>query len=225
MSDNFEIFHVHTFRCKHAEMVSDEEYIKKAIELNAKRIVFTDHAPFPGDPFGHRMDMSEFDEYVTTLNKLKEQYKELIQVVVGVEVEYFPGFHEYYKELSERLDMLLLGQHMAEIPGGYSFSLGKKELDDTEFKLLGNAIVQGIKTGYFSVVAHPDRIYRRNLVWDEEKEKMAVEIIQAAKEYNVALEQNKSSKLSGLYKDEFWELVPEGVKVITGYDAHFLSDL
>ena len=29
------LFHVHTFRCGHAEMVSDEEYIKKAIDLGA----------------------------------------------------------------------------------------------------------------------------------------------------------------------------------------------
>ena len=42
-----DIFHVHTFRCGHAENVSDEEYIKKAISLGASGIWFTDHAPFP----------------------------------------------------------------------------------------------------------------------------------------------------------------------------------
>ena len=49
------LFHVHTFRCKHAEMVPDEEYIKKSIDLGATDIWFTDHAPFPGNPFGGRM--------------------------------------------------------------------------------------------------------------------------------------------------------------------------
>jgi histidinol-phosphatase (PHP family) len=53
---------VHTYRCGHAENVSDEEYIKKAISLGASGIWFTDHAPFPGDPFGNRMKYSELDE-------------------------------------------------------------------------------------------------------------------------------------------------------------------
>ncbi|MBQ2577396.1 MAG: PHP domain-containing protein [Lachnospiraceae bacterium] len=43
-----EIFHVHTFRCGHAAEVEDEAYVKKAIELGADKITFTDHAPFPG---------------------------------------------------------------------------------------------------------------------------------------------------------------------------------
>lgn len=46
-----DIFHVHTYRCGHAEEVGDEEYVIKAIELGATGIWFTDHAPFPGDPF------------------------------------------------------------------------------------------------------------------------------------------------------------------------------
>ena len=40
-------FHVHTYRCGHAENISDETYVKKAIELGVKSIWFTDHAPFP----------------------------------------------------------------------------------------------------------------------------------------------------------------------------------
>ena len=48
-------FHVHTYRCGHAENISDETYVKKAIELGVKSIWFTDHAPFPDNPFGARM--------------------------------------------------------------------------------------------------------------------------------------------------------------------------
>lgn len=44
-----DLFHVHTFRCKHAEETGDEEYIKKAIKLGKTGIWFTDHAPFPGN--------------------------------------------------------------------------------------------------------------------------------------------------------------------------------
>jgi len=50
-----EIFHVHTWRCEHAGEEQDCEYVKKAIELGASRIVFTDHCPFPGNPFRKRI--------------------------------------------------------------------------------------------------------------------------------------------------------------------------
>lgn len=84
------LFHVHTFRCGHAEMVSDEEYIKKAIGLRATDICFTDHAPFPGNPFGGRMKYEELPEYISTLKNLKEQYQRKIKIHIGLEIEYFP---------------------------------------------------------------------------------------------------------------------------------------
>ncbi len=71
-------FHVHTLRCGHAEDVSDEEYIKKAMELGAGAIWFSDHAPFPGDPFGNRMKYEQLDEYINTLTDLKKRYEEQI---------------------------------------------------------------------------------------------------------------------------------------------------
>ena len=53
------IFHVHSYRCKHASQEKEEEYIKKAIKLGATQIAFTDHAPFPGNPFRNRMSIKE----------------------------------------------------------------------------------------------------------------------------------------------------------------------
>ena len=77
--DNY-IFHVHSFRCGHAQMIEDEAYIKKAIELGANQIIFTDHAPFPGDEFDYRMPYSQLEEYLSTLTALKEKYKDDIEV-------------------------------------------------------------------------------------------------------------------------------------------------
>lgn len=65
-------FHVHTYRCGHAENVSDEKYVKAALDIGATGIWFTDHAPFPGDPFGNRMNYSELDEYLSSLSRLRE---------------------------------------------------------------------------------------------------------------------------------------------------------
>lgn len=38
-------FHTHTFRCGHADLVDEEEYVKEYIAMGFKKIAFTDHCP------------------------------------------------------------------------------------------------------------------------------------------------------------------------------------
>lgn len=225
-------FHVHTYRCGHAENIPDEAYVKKAIELGVKNIWFTDHAPFPDNPFGARMQYSQLEEYIQTLSELKKKYSE-INIHIGLETEYFPsydktGYYQYLRSIPE-LEMLLLGQHMAEIsenPPAYSFSLEKEQLCREEYRLLGKAIIQGIKTGYFDAVAHPDRIFRRCTAWNDEMEKLSSEIISEAVSAEIPLEINFASLESfEYYRREFWRLVPDTAKVIAGLDAHSLYEL
>lgn len=222
-----DLFHVHTYRCGHADNIPDEEYIRKAIALGASGIWFTDHAPFPGNPFGNRMKYSELPEYINTLKTLKGKYAEKIQVHIGLEIEYFPSYDKsgYYRQLKDDpdIEILLLGQHMAETDDSYTFAWTKERLNEEEFKALGDAEIMGIQSGYFQAVAHPDRIFRRQKIWTEDMQKMADQIITAAKEYNVALEQNESSKRhKHHYWNEFW--IQAGT-VIHGLDAHFLDEL
>ena len=94
-----EVFHIHTYRCHHAGTEKEEEYIQNAIWLGAKSIAFSDHAPFPGDPFRFRMRISELSDYEVTLWNLKKKYEGKIDVRIGLEVEYLPGFRTYYEEL------------------------------------------------------------------------------------------------------------------------------
>lgn len=226
------IFHVHTFRCGHAENVPDKAYVEIALELGASDIWFTDHAPFPNDPFGARMKFSELDEYLRTLTELKEQYHN-INIHIGLETEYFPSFDKsgYYEYLRSRpeIEMLLLGQHMAEVsavPLSYSFAKSAEYLEKNEYKLLGEAIVEGAKTGCFDAIAHPDRIFRRCDSWDSNMEKMSVAIIQSAINADIPLEMNLASAEKPIYsKQEFWELVPETAKRIVGYDAHSVDEI
>lgn len=213
------IFHVHTYRCGHAENIPDEAYVKKAVELGADEIWFTDHAPFPGNPFGSRMNYDELERYIGTLRLLKQRYHE-INIHIGLETEYFPhfdaiGYYKYLRSLPE-LEILLLGQHMAQISdvsSVYSFSESADFLNENEYKLLGMAIVQGVESGYFGVIAHPDRIFRRCTVWDSDMEAVSNEIIQAAIKADIPLEMNLSSMESTInYKREFWRLVPNTAK-------------
>ena len=211
------LFHVHTFRCGHAEMISDEEYIQKAIDLGATDIWFTDYAPFPGNPFGGRMKCGELLEYISTLKGLKKQYQRQIKIHIGLEIEYFSGYDQsgYYKELSSNpdLEILLLGQHMAEDPEDrkhYTFEWPKERLLEDEYTALGDAMITGMKTGCFKIVAHPDRIFRRQKIWTLEMEAVAVRVIDAAVQSGLPLEKICSSmRHKHHYWKEFWEIAEE----------------
>lgn len=223
-----DFFHIHTYRCGHTDGSADEDYIKKAIELGGDNIWFTDHAPFPGNPFGNRMKYEDLDEYILSLKKLKSKYSNRINVKIGLEIEYFPSYDDYYKTLKSMniFDCLMLGQHMYEvIPNQYSFSLSKERLQKEECYGLASAIMMGMNTGYFNVLAHPDRVFRRIEVWNDDMAELVKEIINSAKENDVILERNLSSKKDSKYYDKFWAIVPEDVNTIVGYDAHNVDDL
>ncbi|MCM1183723.1 MAG: histidinol-phosphatase [Roseburia sp.] len=224
-----DLFHVHTYRCGHAGDESDELYIKEAVKLGASCITFTDHAPFPDNPFPNRMRMEQLEEYVHSLRCFREQYKGKLDIKIGLEIEYFPGFGKYYESLvqSGAFDVLMLGQHFCECAdGGYSFSLEKAERWKRETKGIWRTVIEGIKTGYFQVVAHPDRMFRGYGAWNGAMEEMSGRIIETAGQYHVLLEQNIASmKEAGYYRREFWKSVPENTGVIIGTDAHSVREL
>ena len=224
---NKEIFHVHTKRCGHAEDLPEEEYVKKAIELGADRITFTDHAPFPGDYFNGRMKLAELPEYIATLLSLKRKYADQIDIVTGLEIEYLPSFHSYIEDLknNEDIQYLLLGQHFYELScGSWSFNLSDKSL---EWKGLLYAQMEGIASGLFDGVAHPDRAYKRCKVWTEDMQDAGEELIAFAGHYGcLPLEKNFASRSrKKYYWSEFWDMVPKDLTIIYGCDAHSVKDL
>ena len=90
---------------------------------------------------------------------------------------------------------------------------------------LCNAIIAGIKTGYFDVVAHPDRSFRRCKEWTTDMNNLSLEIITEAKKNNVFLERNYSSMK---HKKHYWNQFGNNEALensIFGYDAHFVREM
>ena len=226
---NTDLFHVHTYRCKHAENVPDEAYVKKAIALGATGILFSDHAPFPGDPFGNRMDYAQLPEYLDTICGLQEKYAGVIRVRIGLEAEYLPSYHGFYEELRSdpRLDFLMIGQHMYEIsPGEYSFQLSSAEKNEQEHIGCIEAMLRGIESGLFNVIAHPDRCFKRQKKWTEEMTILSKNLIHSSCTAGIKIEKNlESMKRDRNYREEFWALVPEYADVVVGTDAHSIDEL
>lgn len=224
-----ELFHVHTYRCRHAEEIPDEAYVKKAIALGASGILFSDHTPFPGNPFGNRMDIEQLPEYLHTIQALKEKYADSIAVRAGLEIEYLPSFRGFYEELRENplLDFIMIGQHMYEVsPGLYSFQLSSSEKNMSEHIGCMEAMIQGIESGLFDVVAHPDRCFKRRKEWTDEMTDLSVHLIGVACKAGMKLEKNlESMKRKRNYREEFWDLVPDTADIVIGTDAHSLEEL
>ncbi len=218
------LFHVHTWRCGHAQNIPDKEYVKKAVEFGYREIWFSDHCPFPGDPFTGRMKYAELDGYISSLRSLGEKYKG-IKIYVGTEVEYLPEFSWYYRELARKLDFLLLGQHFFWLDGEYSFRLPlavRRKCEHTECSKL---MLEAMDTGLFRYIAHPDRIFRHCGSWTGEMDDISLRIINSASEKGIKLEMNRESMAHpGYFRKEFWRLVPNSMAVI-GADAHCLADI
>ncbi len=249
-------YHTHTALCGHAEGKM-ENYVRKAIEAGMTTLGFSDHTPnmFGKDNPRSAMTFEQFEEeYIPTVEMLREKYKDQIDIKIGIESEYMgdmveahPRAQEFRKKLEEKLDYMILGQHYVfarNEDGSLSQPLRNSEKNSARYPIdYALTVVEGIRTGKFAYVAHPD-IYlqkRYDVPKSEKKEfmenaRVAAELIcDAAKEYDIPLEVNLGSLAAtkaGIKKvlpnnemeypvPEFWKVAEErGCKVLIGVDAH-----
>ena len=117
-------YHTHTIRCGHASG-EDEEYILEAIALGLNELGFSDHIMLPDhQQIGIRGDYTLLDDYIDSLTKLREKYKDRIKIYIGFEAEAMKEYFHYYRSLldSKRIDYLILGNH-CEVNNGNILSL------------------------------------------------------------------------------------------------------
>lgn len=230
-------FHTHTKRCQHAGG-EDIEYIQEAINAGFITLGFSDHAPYPDDRFGLRMKYSELDEYIETMKKLKEQFKNQIQLRIGLEIEYDSRKSAYYEQLinEKGIDYLVLGQHI--YVSDQKKYINTYFLENTiQYIEYAKSIEQALATGYFAFVAHPDLMFLNNMEWDDNCEQASNIIIEAANRYQTPLEFNANGLRRGIqeYSDgkrypyphmKFWKLVADKqIPVLINSDAHHPSNI
>lgn len=217
-------YHTHTFRCSHATG-TEEEYIKRAIEGGIKIMGFADHAPFNcNDDYKAvwRVQVKDAQDYIDTLVSLREKYKEKIKIYIGFEMEYYPQYFEqmlqYVKSLGA--EFLILGEHYIGNEGPSVRSVFSKHGEEALIKYT-DLIIEGMKTGKFLYVAHPDVLNYSGS--KEVYESQARRLCTAAKELDIPLEIN----FLGIYdnrhypNNNFLRVAGEvGCKMIFGFDAH-----
>ncbi|MBQ7597742.1 MAG: histidinol-phosphatase [Clostridia bacterium] len=222
-------FHTHTYRCMHADG-TDEAYVRAAIESGFTRIGFSDHSPWPYKDFvsGMRMSVSEFPGYVQSVRALQEKYRGKIEILLGLECEYFPQYLPWMREQVQTygLDYLILGHHFSPTePGGiYNGNLTTPEL----LKPYREAVLAGMESGMFAYLAHPDLFMRGYPAFDAHCEKLSREIVEKAMQTGTPLEYNilgmfhgKRDGKPGYPHPAFWRIAGEyGAVAIIGIDAH-----
>ncbi len=219
-------YHTHTWRCNHAAP-NEREYIEQAIAAGITVLGFSDHSPYPfpnGHQSGFRMTLTQTQDYFNTLRALQQEYADRIQIHIGFEAEYYPL---YFKDLLQFIrpfgcEYLILGQHFIrnETEPGCEYS-GMPTESPEILQLYTSQTVEGLSTGMFSYLAHPDLIN-----WQGDPvlyEQQMHTLCRSARELDIPLEIN----LLGLYEhrqypnEMFWQIAgQEGCTAIIGCDAH-----
>lgn len=126
--------HTHTEYCRHGSGEATELFIQKAIELGFQSYSLTEHPPLPPDfkaslPYtpvyveNIAMKESEMDSYIRDMLRLKEKYKDKIQLKVGLEVDFLPEHTGWtrglLREYGPHLDDSLISLHFLKGNKGY----------------------------------------------------------------------------------------------------------
>ena len=216
--------HTHTPRCRHA-VGTEREYIEAALEAGMEILGFSDHAPmcFPGDYYSiMRMYPEETAGYFETLLTLREEYRGKIQILIGMEIEYYPDlFRPTLEFLSQfPLEYLILGQHYLYGEEGDPGSSVPTE-DPERLRQYVDQCCEALETGKFTYFAHPEliRFTGEKDLYIAEMERLC----RKAKETETPLELNMLGYgAKRHYPDPcFWAIAGRiGNTAVIGVDAH-----
>lgn len=217
-------YHTHTYRCGHARG-EDRAYVEEAIQAGIRTLGFSDHAPMPfisEHHSGHRIQLDKAEDYFTSISDLKKEYKGQIDILIGVEAEFYPEtfdlFWDYIKQFP--LEYMIVGQHFIgrEEDGIYS---GSPSTSEKKLIRYVDNVIGAIESSKFLYVAHPDLI---NFTGDDAIYRREMSrLCEAAKRAGMPLEINRLGFFEHrIYPcDRFFAIAAEvGNEVVIGSDAH-----
>lgn len=227
--------HTHHYRCGHADG-DIRDYIEAAIAADIQVIGISDHTPFFSSDVDQAfpkiaMGKSELQHYVKEVLDLKKEYEGKIDVLLGIESDYFPDHAKLYHEI--------LSQYPFDyIIGSVHYSSGYSIFDRSRWKGMNNAdqiatkeeyfrmIAESARSGMFQILGHIDAIKSNYPDFTQIEAPQAIDrTLQVIAECGVAIEVNTSGKIKvcGLWHpvDEILERAHHfGVDISFGSDSH-----
>ena len=218
--------HMHTPLCKHA-FGEPEEYAEQALAKGLRGIIFTCHSPMPRGFWPQvRMGMEEFDTYCAIVQRAADAYRGRLEIRLGMESDYFPGFEDWIAELHQKVPFHYCLGSVHWQGKDYLERFGQcddLEFQRTYFKLLADSA----ETGLFDCLAHPDLIKNyKPYDWSLEAVLPAVTTaLDRIAKTGVAMELNTSGLQKRLPEmnpsaDILAMMHARGIPVVVGSDSH-----
>lgn len=219
--------HMHTPLCKHARGPL-EGYAAQAERVGLRGITFTCHSPMP---FGWnpqpRMTSGQLPEYVDMVMATRAAYAGRVDVRLGLESDYLPGFERWLDDLHRRYDFsTILGSvhpQTDEYKSLYFDGASRIEYEKSYFENLANAA----ESGLFDCLSHPDivKIVHPQLYQLGDHRDTIRRVLDRIARAGIAMELNTS----GLHKPYpemnpapgiLAEMALRNIPVVLGSDAH-----
>ncbi|KHL92707.1 phosphoesterase [Paenibacillus sp. IHB B 3415] len=231
---NFDL-HTHHFRCGHADG-SIRDYIEAGITAGLDVIGISDHTPYFGSPSEQAfpriaMAKSELVHYVEEVLALQKEYEGRIDVLLGIESDYFPEHAELYRKTLAAYPFDYVIGSVHSVDGTSIFNKSRWKGLGPKQKLAAKAeyyrlITESARSGMFQILGHIDAMKGNYPQFSEISAPREIdEALSAISECGLAIEINTSggTKLCGGWypSDEILERALHfGVEVSFGSDAH-----
>jgi len=190
-------YHIHTYLCGHA---SGEpfEYVEHAIKIGLKEIGFSDHAPMVShDDPTVTMSKEQLPFYHDTLEILREKYKDQIEIKIGIEADFIPGYEEKTKKIlaAYPYDYVIGSVHYIG-DWGFDNSNEKQKLAESNindvYRKYYNLLRLSAKSGMFDIMAHVDLVKKFGHYPTENLKEEVENTSKVFKDSGVAIELNTS---------------------------------
>ena len=227
--------HTHHIRCGHA-VGTIEDYIQAAIKSGLKVIGISDHSPYfyheKDQPFSNiAMARSDFPNYVAEVLQLKDKYKDKIEVLLGIESDFFPEHVDAYKKAYSSVPFDYIIGSVHQVKGVSIFNKNRwKKLSDEELieekREYYDLIAQSARSGMFDILGHIDAMKGYYPAFSDIPAQDAVDsALRTIAECDVAIEINTSGstkEAGGWYpsNDILERAHFFGVQVSFGSDSH-----
>ncbi|MFC3750328.1 histidinol-phosphatase HisJ [Paenibacillus sp. GCM10012306] len=232
-------YHTHHERCGHA-VGKLEEYVKRGIELGLEQLGLSDHLPLIHvDPASYypemAMPLSELPRYVEECLLLKERYRGIIELKVGLEADYIEGYEEQIRELLSPYpwDYLIGSVHflgewdITDFRQVHGWE-GKDPLD--VYRKYYDAVRKSALSGLYDIIGHMDVIKRfgygpQSPEGRAEVRELEISALKAIAESGIAMELNASGltkPCAEMFPAEhvLKEALALGIPLTLGSDAH-----
>jgi histidinol-phosphatase (PHP family) len=226
--------HTHHYRCGHAEG-EIRDYIESAIAGGLVAVGISDHSPYFGSSEEQAqpliaMAKNEFPKYVAEILQLKEEYKSEIDVLLGVESDFFPEFADIYREVYAQypFDYIIGSVHQVNAVSIFNRNRWKKHTEVQKVAVKEayyELIQQSARSGMFQILGHIDAMKGFYPAFSEIKTDIVDDTLRVIGECKMAIEINTSGKTKdcgGWYPSDaiLERALFHGVEVTFGSDAH-----